>query len=155
MARASFIWCVLLAAILYAQRPVPIGGRSQRPTNAVIDTPEIRKLVSEEESRQDQADRFYRENHSAEERLQRTEGLILHPNEMLPGHKEFIAAMSRAPSVTVPGKTRARVLEISKARCLEDGVSTVTFVKFEIAGKAPPGGTKVWVCTYPCAFEAP
>jgi hypothetical protein len=155
MARASFICCVSLAAILYAQRPVPIGGRSKRPTNAVIDSPEVQRLVSEEEKRRDEADRFYRENHSAEERLQRTEELILHPDRMLPGHKEFLAAMSKAPAMTAPGKTRARVLEISKARCLEDGVSTVTFVKFEIAGKEPPGGTKVWVCTYPYAFDAP
>jgi hypothetical protein len=36
--------------------------------------------VTEEERRRDEADRFYRESHSAEERLQRAEELILHPH---------------------------------------------------------------------------
>ena len=86
---------------------------------------------------------------------QNTKELIYHPDQMLPGHKEFLAAMAKAPAITAPGRTRAGVLEISKARCLPDGVSTVTFVRFVIAGKKPPGGTEVWVCTYPYAFDAP
>lgn len=155
MARAISAWCFLFAAILLAQRSVPIGGISRRPISTVLDSPEIRKLISEEEKRRDQADRFLRESHSSEERLQHTRDLIEHPDQMLPGHKDFLDAMAKAPSITIPRKTRARVLEISKARCLPDAVSTVTFVRLVISGKKPSGETEVWVCTYPYAFNAP
>jgi hypothetical protein len=155
MVRAFSLLCVLFAAILQAQRLVPIGGRSRGPIGTVVDSPEIRKLINEEEKRRDEADRFYRESHSSEERLQHTSDLIHHPDQMLPGHKDFLDAIANAPSITIPGKTRARVLEESKARCRPDGVSTITFVRFVINGKKPPGGTEVWLCTYPYAFDAP
>jgi len=87
--------------------------------------------------------------------LRRMGELLAHPDQMLPGHRDFLDAMAKAPSLTIPGKTRARVLEESKARCLPDGVSTVTFTRFVINGKRPPGGTEVWLCTNPYAFDAP
>jgi hypothetical protein len=155
MVRAFSLLCVLFAPILQAQRLVPIGGRSRGPIRTVVDNPEIRKRISEEEKRRDEADRFLREKHSPEELNQHFSDLIHHPDQMLPGHKDFLDAMAKAPSITVPGKTRAQVLEESKARCLPDGVSTITFVRFLINGKKPSGGTEVWLCTYPYAFDAP
>jgi hypothetical protein len=155
MARARLVLCLLIATILDAQRSMPIGGRSKSPIRGVIDSPDVRKLISEEERRRDEADRFWRESHTAEEKRQHAENLISHPDQMLPGHKEFLEAMARATSISVPGKTRAQVLEISKARCLPDGFSTVTFARLVIVGKKPPGGTEVWVCTNPYAFDAP
>jgi hypothetical protein len=156
MPRVFSLMCELFAASLQAQRLVPIGGRSRGPIRTVVDSPEIRQLISQEEKRQDEADRFlYRENVSREEKLRRFRDLLAHPDQMLPGHRDFLYAMAKAPSLTIPGKTRARVLEESKARCLPDGVSTITFVRFIINGKKPPGGTEVWLCTYPYAFDAP
>jgi hypothetical protein len=155
MAKGRLIFWLLVATILNAQQSVPIGGRSRNPISAVRDSPDVRKLISEEERRQDEANRFYRESHTAEEKRQHGWNLLLHPDQMLPGHKEFLEAIAKVPSISVPGKTRAQVLEISKARCQPDGVSTVTFTRMLIVGKNPPGGTEVWVCTNPYAFEAP
>jgi hypothetical protein len=155
MARTLLLVCVLFATTVQAQRLVPIGGRSRGPISTIVDSPEIRKLISEEEKRRGEADRFYRESHSPEETLRHTRDLLGHPDQMLPGHKDFLDAMAKAPSITIPGKTRARVLEESKARCFPDGVSTTTFVRFVINGKKPPGGTEVWLCTNPYAFDAP
>src|ERR1700691_2070787 len=135
MAKGRFVFSLLVATILNAQQSVPIGGRSKTPIGAVVDSPDVRKLISEEERRRDEADRFYRENHTAEEKRQHAENLLHHPDQVLPGHKEFLEAMAKAPSISVPGKTRAQVLEISKARCLPDGVSTVTFTRMLIVGK--------------------
>jgi hypothetical protein len=148
MARVSIISCVLLVAILQAQESVPIGGRSRRPTSAVIDSSEIRKLITEEENRR-REDPFFPKSGK------HMEYLISHPDQALPSHKDFIRAMAKASAITVPGTTHAGVLEISSARCLADGISTVTFVRFVLTGKKPPGGTEVWVCTYPYAFETP
>jgi hypothetical protein len=146
---------VLFATILQAQRSVPIGGRSRGPVSAAVDSPEIRKLVGEEEKRRDEADRFFRESHSREESLRHTRDLLEHPDQMLPGHKDFVDAMAKSPSITVPGRTKAKVLEISKARCRPDAVSTVTFVRFVISDKKSPDGMQVWTCTDPYAFDAP
>jgi hypothetical protein len=68
MAKASFTWCLVFAVIIQAQESVPIGGRSKRAVTVVIDSAEIRKLIGEEEKRRDEADRFFRENHSGDEK---------------------------------------------------------------------------------------
>jgi hypothetical protein len=94
MARARLVLCLLIATILDAQRSVPIGGRSKSPIRGVIDSPDVRKLISEEERRRDEADRFWRESHTAEEKRQHAENLISHPDQMLLGHKEFLEAMA-------------------------------------------------------------
>lgn len=155
MARTLLLLCVLFVTTVHAQRLVPVGGRSRGSISTVVDSPEIRKLISEEEKRRDEADRFSRESHSPEETIRHTRDLLEHPDQILPGHKDFLDAMAKAPSITIPGKTRARVLAISKARCRPDAVSTVTFVRFAISDKKPLGGTEVWVCTDPYAFDAP
>lgn len=155
MPRAHTIWPFLLALLLHAQKSVPIGGIHRQPTYAVIDSPEIRKLMTEEEQRQAEADKFWREKHSKEEQIRHVEQLALHPDLMLPGHKEFLGATGKAPHMIVPGKTRARVLEISKARCEPDAFSTIRFVRVMHLGKKPFAGTEVWACIYPYAFEAP
>ena len=102
---------------------------------------------------QDEADRFYREKHTAVEKLQYMDNLIKQPDRVLPGHKEFIEAMAKARTIAVARKARGKVLQISKARCLRDGVSTVTFVRMVILGKKPLGGTEVWVCENPSAHS--
>lgn len=155
MAQARFVFCLSLATILCAQESVPIGGRSKQPISAVIDGSDVRKLISEEEKRQDEADRFWRASHTREETIQHVEDLLFHADRVLPGHSAFLEAMSKAPSISVPGKTRAQVLEISKARCLPDASATVTFVRMMIVGKKPPGGAEVWVCTNPYAYALP
>src|SRR5579884_1287388 len=134
---------------------VPIGGRLKTPMKVIIDGPEVRKLIREEEARQDNIDQRFRGIHSRDELRQLEKEWSLHPDRQSPGHKEFVKAMEQAPCIKVPGKTRARVLEFSKARCLPDDFSTITFVRMVILGRQPPAGTEGWVCTYPYAMYAP
>jgi hypothetical protein len=164
MVRPSFIPYLMFAAILEGQRPpywnqgakIPIYGIGiSAPTSVVVDNPEIRKLISEEETRQDLADRFYREKHKEDEKLQHADDLIKHPDRVLLGHKEFVQAMAQVPAITVVRNARGRVLQISKARCLPDGTSTVTFIRMVVIGKKAPAGTEVWVCENPYAFGTP
>ena len=78
MARAYFISFLVVAAVLRAQQPVYWNNGAKIPiygiglsaaTNVAVDAPEVRKLISEEEKRQDEAERFYREKHTADEKL--------------------------------------------------------------------------------------
>jgi hypothetical protein len=164
MARSALVWSVLLAGILPGQQPVywnngakiPIDGEGiSPPLRVVVDSPEIRKLISEEEKRRDEADRYLREPSSESEKLRRFNDLIEHPDQMLPGHSEFLEVMAKAPAITVPRKTRGKVLQISRARCRPDGTTTVTFIRMVIKGKKPPAGSEVWVCENPSRFGAP
>jgi hypothetical protein len=162
--RFSFISYLVFAAVLQAQPPVywnqgakiPISGVGiSAPTRVVVDNPEVRKLISEEETRQAEWDRFYRENHTNAEKILHTDDLSKHPDRMLPGHKAFVEAMDNLQAITIAKKTRGKVLQISKARCRPDGLSTVTFIRMVVIGKKPLGGTEVWVCENPTAWGAP
>jgi hypothetical protein len=154
----------MFVAILQGQQSVywnhgteiPIYGIGiSTPTSVAVDSPEVRQLISEEEKRRDEVDHFFRQNHTKDAELQHVDDLIRHPDRMLPGHKDFVEVMAKAPAITLPTKARGKVLQISKARCLPDGVSTVTFIRMVVVGKKPPGGTEVWVCENPYAFGAP
>jgi hypothetical protein len=164
MVRSSYIAYFVFAAILQGQRPTSwnqgakiaiYGIGISAPTRVAVDSPEVRKLIGEEEARRDEEDRLVREMRTKDEKLQHIDDLIHDPDRMLPGHKEFLEAMVKAPAVTVDKKVRGKVLQISKARCLPDGISTVTFIRMVVVGKKPPGGTEVWVCENPSAFGAP
>ncbi len=162
--RAVMMWAVLLATILRGQQPtywnngakIPIYGIGiSSPLRVVIDSPEIRKLVGEEEKRRGEFESWLRESSTKEEKLSRYQDLIEHPDQVLPGHREFLDAMAKAPAITVPRKTRGKVLQISKARCQPDGTSTVTFIRMVVLGKKPAAGSEVWVCENAYAFGAP
>jgi hypothetical protein len=143
-------------ATLSAQWSLSIS-RTSEPTKVVIDSPEIRRLVSDQEARQAEVDRFWREDHTSEEKNQRIRDMARHPDNFPAGRMEFLEAMANAPGLTVPGKTRAKVVEISKARCLPDAFSTISFIRVLVSGKKAPGGTEVWLCRNPYAlpFEKP
>jgi hypothetical protein len=94
MVRSSFISCLVFAAILEGQRPIywnqgakiPIYGIGiSAPTSVAVDSPEVRKLIGEEEARRDEEDRLFREMRTKDERLQHIDDLIHDPDRMLPG----------------------------------------------------------------------
>ncbi len=158
------MFAFLSAALLQGQQPnywnngekIPIYGIGiSPPLRVVLDDPEVRKLITEEENRRDEADRFFTESHTNAEKLQHAYDLIHHPDQVLPGHREFVETMAKAPAITLPKKARGRVLQISRARCGLDGWSTVTFVRMVVIGKKLPSGMEVWVCENPMAFGAP
>ena len=132
-------------------------SRSREPTKVVIDSPEIRRMVKDEERKQAEIDAFYRTPHSEEEVRKRHFEMGAHPERFPPGHKEFLDSMANAPSMVVPGKTRAKLIEKSKARCMLQGFFTITFIRVVLSGKPPLGGTEVWLCreTSALPFESP
>ena len=136
--RLRFMHCAALATVLSAQQPpywnkgaeVPIHGVGpQAPDKVVCDSPEVRRLIAEEEKRQAEAESWFR-NKTIDERRAHIHELLLHPGQMLPGHREFLDAMSKAPAVPVPGKARGKVVQVSTARCWPDAFSGPTWINF-------------------------
>jgi hypothetical protein len=156
LTNALLLLCTVGGATLNAQWSLSISPSSEQ-TRVVVDSAEIRRLIRDQEKGQAEVDRFWRESHTAEEGRQHIKDMAKHPDQFPPGRNEFLEAMANAPAMTVPGKTPAKVVEISKARCLPDPFSTVTYIRVLIRGKKPPGGTEVWVCRNPYSlpFERP
>ncbi len=145
--------CAAGAVLLNAESPMTMTfPGSKQPITVVIDSPEIRRLIGDQEKAQAEEDRFWREPHTREAGTQRISDMINHPYDFPSGREEFLDAMAKAPALTVERKTHAKVLEVSKARCLP-GVTTTTFVRVSLDGKKPPSGTEVWVCLSATAFD--
>jgi hypothetical protein len=108
------------------------GGRSV-PIGIILDSPEVRQLVTLQEGRQTTADRFYRDPHTPEDASRRIHDELKDSESYLPGRKEFFAAMANAPRISVKENTRVRVLEVSKARCdYSHPEATITYVRILI-----------------------
>jgi hypothetical protein len=152
VARWIGVWAIG-AVLLNAQPPMTMTfPGSKQPITVVIDSPEIRRLIGDQEKAQAEIDRFWR-GRPREENLQHIRHLMEHPEDIPPSRKELLDATANAPTLTVQRKTHAKVLEMSKARCLPDGLSTTTFVRVLLDGKNPPGGTEVWVCINATEFD--
>lgn len=143
---------VALAGSIAGQPPDTFTIRTEYRLRLVSDSPEVRRLIADEEKRQIETEVFWGE-HSREEQLRHVRYLMEHPQDISPERRQFLDAMAAAPALSVQRKTRAKVLAVSKARCLRDGLSTTTFVRMLLAGKSPPGGAEVWVCLNGTAFD--
>ena len=142
---------VATGGTLKAQRPLRINLGPDL-TKAVVDSPQVRRLVGDEEKRQAEVDLFWRQSHTDDEGREHVGYMANHPDEFPSGHAEFLKAIASAPAVAIPGKSHGKVLEISKARCFSDAFSTPTFLRVVVLGKKQPGGTEVWICAPPRSF---
>jgi hypothetical protein len=96
----------------------------------VEDTPEIERLLSVQKTRDDNDN---------------VDDMHIHPERYAPSRKEFLAAMSRQPGVSVPEKTYARLLESSGAHCTPKPGYTTVYIKVRITS-GPFLGREGWVC---------
>lgn len=113
-------------------------NRVDEPTRVVIDSAEITSLIAAEEKRMGDM------KHNRED----------HPQT----GDRFRHEMENAPSITIPGRTRAEVIRVSGARCGELPFETISFVKVRIIDKKEShAGTEGWICreTGHLPFERP
>jgi hypothetical protein len=109
--------------------PVVHRGKSA-PISIVLDSPEVRRGVASEESRQEKVDQPWRDPHSRAVAERQFRDQVRYPEHRPPGQGRFFEAMARAPRVRVKGNTHVRVLEISKARCdSARAESTVSYIR--------------------------
>jgi hypothetical protein len=111
----------------------------------VEDSPDVRRLLSVQKTRDDEFDEFRREKHTSEEGLRRVEDMLVNPERYAPGRKEFLVAMSRQPGISVPEKTYARLLQYSGAHCTPRPGYTTVYIKVRITS-GPFLGREGWVC---------
>jgi hypothetical protein len=132
------------------------GGRSA-PISVVLDSPEVRRLVALEESRQAQVDQLWRDQHKRAEAERELQEALRNPEGYSPSRKEFFEAMARAPRIPARENTRVRVLEVSKARCSYSAPeATITYLRVLVINGASKG-QQAWICRNPYSlpFESP
>ena len=114
-----------------------LPGRSWRLTGSsnakillVSDTPQVRHLISEEDAREEEVRRFFREPHT---------------RQYPPGRTEFLRSMAQMPGVYVPGRSYCNIVERSKSKCGSPPVETATYVLVQVT-TGPSHGERGWVC---------
>jgi hypothetical protein len=130
--RKSYLASLVIASFLRAE--TLDFDRSGTPTSAILDSFAVREAIIGEEA---EIKKFYDSwgAMTRDERAAITRDAYRNPDKYLPGRNHFFQAMANAPSITVPGHTRGKVLEISKARCSVSFGATITYIKVRIETK--------------------
>ena len=111
----------------------------------ISDSSEVRRLLAEEDVREEGVSRFWREKHTNEEIRNRIEDMMKLPEHYPVGRSEFLQAMGRMPGVYVSEKSYCRIIESSKSTCGRIPIETATFVMVRITS-GPSQGKQGWVC---------
>jgi len=121
--RKLYLASFAIASLLRAE--ILDFDREGTQTTAILDSPAVREAIIGEEA---EIKKFYDSwgTMTRDERVAITRDAFRNPDKYLPGRKHFFDAMASAPSITVPGHTRGKVLEISKARCSVSFGATIT-----------------------------
>ena len=123
-----------------------IVDRSSRPQVVLTyDSPEVRKLLAEEDAREEEIGCFWREKHTVEEASKRFEDMRVHPELYPPGRLEFFRAIANMPGFPVPIKSYCHVLQRSKSTCGTDPSETVVYALVGITSGTAKG-KQGWVC---------
>lgn len=122
-----------------------LTGGSSTQILLASDTPEIRQLIADENAREDEVRRFFREPHTQEEGIEHVKDMMRHPDQYPPGRTEFLKAMAQMPGLNVPGKSYCEIIERSKSTCGRFPLETATFVLVQVT-TGPSHGQRGWVC---------
>ena len=146
--------CLLL--LLNPNRAAMTAARRQ--VRLVSDSPEVRRLIAEQEAFQLQEkteiDRFHADSASLEQKwfrdanleaLRQLRELGQHPDRYIPERIAFLDAMARAPGVTVSGESYCRIINRSKAMCDRHPGPNPTYFKVRISIR-PSKGQEGWGC---------
>jgi hypothetical protein len=121
------------------------GAGSNASVILVFDSPVVRKLVSDENVREEGVNRSWQGTHTNEERIKRVQDMGRHPEKYPPGRSEFLGAMANMPGIYVPSKSYCRVLERSESKCGPTPIHTSVYVLVRgTTGRSR--GTTGWVC---------
>lgn len=122
-----------------------LGGYSNTQIALISDSPDVRRLLAEEDTREEPVIQFWREPHTQEEGKRRVEDMIQHPDQYPLGGPDFLHAMSQMPTVSVPDKSYCDVVERSKSKCGRLPIETATYVLVQVtSGKSK--GQRGWIC---------
>jgi hypothetical protein len=122
-----------------------LNGTSKTAAMLLVDTPEVRRLLAEEDKREEEMNRFYREPHTQQERIQHMLDIMKHPEQYPPGRMEFLKAMSQMPGAFVAGGSYCDLIERSKSTCGPSDVYTTKYVLVQVkTGRGK--GQRGWIC---------
>jgi hypothetical protein len=122
-----------------------VGGISNSPATLISDSPEVRRLLGEEDAREETVSQFWREHPTEEEGRRRVEDMIQHPDEYPPRRNEFLKTMTGMPGMAVPGRSYCDIIERSKSTCGRLPTETATYVLVQVT-TGPSKGQSGWVC---------
>jgi hypothetical protein len=122
------------------------GGSPRAQVLLAYDSPEVRRLLADEDAREYEVNRFWQDKHTPEERGNRTVDMMIHPERYPPGRSDFLEAMANLPGFSVPSKSYCRVLESSKSTCGRTPIETAFYVLVRVT-TGPARGKKGWVCS--------
>lgn len=111
----------------------------------ISDSPEVRRLLADQDARQYDSDRFWREKHTVEEGSERIRDMGKHPEQYPPGRTEFLKAMLAMPGFLIPGSPYCDVVERSRSKCGALPIETAVYVLIKIT-TGPSRGKEGWVC---------
>ncbi len=150
--RGLFCWLAAVAlisstgcALILPGRFWRLNGDSKAPVTLITDSPEVRRMLAEEDAREEEVDHFRREPHTKEEGFQRLEDMRQHPDQYPPGRTEFLKAMGQMPGISVAGRSYCDLIERSKSTCGRSPIETATFVLVRVTtGRSK--GKSGWIC---------
>jgi hypothetical protein len=121
------------------------GGAPKARVFVVYDSPQVRRLLADEDAREYEVSRFWRDKHSQEGGTKRIQDMALHPENYPPGRPEFLKAMVNMPGFYVPSKSYCRIIERSKSGCGPRPLETSPYILVRIT-TGPFRGNTGWVC---------
>jgi hypothetical protein len=150
--RALFCWLVATelissagCAFILPGRFWRLNGDSKVPVTLITDSPEVRRLLDEEDAREEEVSRFFREPHSREDGNAHVKDMALQPDQYPPGRSEFLKAMSQMPGISVTGRSYCELIERTKSKCGASPIETAVFVLVRVT-TGPSRGKRGWIC---------
>jgi hypothetical protein len=122
-----------------------LNGPGSARITLLSDSPEARRLLTEEDAREAETNRSYRELHTEQERTHHIEDMLQHPDQYPAGRKDFIRSMSQLPGISVPGFSYCDLIERSKSRCGPSPIDTAAYVLVQVT-TGPSKGERGWMC---------
>jgi hypothetical protein len=122
------------------------SGSSDAPVLLAYDSPEIRRLLADENAREEEVnDSFWRSKPTREDGIKRIQDMSMHSERYPPGRQEFMNTMKNMPAFSVPAKSYFTVIESSKSRCGCMPVETLSYVFVRVT-TGPSRGKQGWAC---------
>jgi hypothetical protein len=134
-------------ALLNPNRQNWIYGNSPNAQVLLLyDSPEVRRLLADENAREGEINRFWRDKHTQEEGVKRIHDMARHPEQYPPGRSKFLEDMAKMTGFYVPSKSYCRILEGSESKCGRLPIETAVYMLVRVT-TGPLRGKQGWVCS--------
>jgi hypothetical protein len=122
-----------------------LNGHSKAPVTLITDSPEVRRMLAEEDAREEEVSRFWREPHTREEGIAHIRDMASHPDQYPPGRTEFLKAMSQMSGISVAGTSYCDLVERSKSKCGRLPIETAVYMLVRVTTGSSKG-KQGWIC---------